>query len=192
MCIWVFVNSKIKLKLQQNITHSTSVMKKENKSCANNKRERHTIKKKSLTNSQVNFKDEWIILYNLNILRKRHKLKIATDSWFFTITFLRKKISLPPLPTFLHTMNRKYQCCHRKYWCYYYDHTTMNIEFSNTTVRCFTLSARFAQTQQPPLDATHSQNHFTPNSPIKIDLSSTCIKIMIFSLIFIFNNKNKM
>lgn len=55
MCIWVFVNSKIKLKLQQNITHSTSVMKKENKSCANNKRERHTIKKKSLTNSQVNF-----------------------------------------------------------------------------------------------------------------------------------------
>lgn len=65
-------------------------------------------------------------------------------------------------------------------------------EFSNTTVRCFTLSARFAQTQQPTLDATHSQNHFTPNSPIKIDLSSTCIKIMIFSLIFIFNNKNKM
>lgn len=71
-------------------------MKKENKSCANNKRERHTIKKKSLTNSQVNFKDEWIILYNLNILRKRHKLKIATDSWFFTITFLEKKIFSTP------------------------------------------------------------------------------------------------
>lgn len=104
----------------------------------------------------------------------------------------KKNFLYPLFPLFLHTMNRKYQCYHRKYWCYYYDHTTMNIEFSNTTVRCFTLSARFAQTQQPPLDSTHSQNHFTPNSPIKIDLSSTCIKIMIFSLIFIFNNKNKM
>lgn len=40
-----FCKIKDKLKLQQNITHSTSVMKKENKSCANNKRERHTIKK---------------------------------------------------------------------------------------------------------------------------------------------------
>lgn len=118
------------------------------------------------------------------------KLLLTVDS--LQLLFWKKKFSLPPLPTFLHTMNRKYQCYHRKYWCYYYDHTTMNIEFSNTTVRCFTLSARFAQTQQPPLDTTHSQNHFTPNSPIKIDLSSTCIKIMIFSLIFIFNNKNKM
>lgn len=76
-------------------------MKKENKSCANNKRERH--KKKSLTNSQVNFKDEWIILYNLNILQKRHKLKIATDSWFFTITFLEKKnFSTPSSHFFAH------------------------------------------------------------------------------------------
>lgn len=192
MCIWVFVKSKIKLKLQQNITHSTSVMKKENKSCANNKRERHTIKKNlKLTVKLTSKMNE--LFYTIWIYCEKDtnwKLLPTVDS--LQLLLWKKKISLPPLPTFLHTMNRKYQCYHRKYWCYYDDHTTMNIEFSNTTVRCFTLSARFAQTQQPPLDATHSQNHFTPNSPIKIDLSSTCIKIMIFSLIFIFNNKNKM
>lgn len=29
-------------------------------------------------------------------MRKRHKLKIATDSWFFTITFLEKKFFSTP------------------------------------------------------------------------------------------------
>ena len=49
------------------------------------------------------------------------------------------------------------------------------------------LSTRFAKTIHVLID-THIYNHLKQKCPIKIDVSLTCIKIMIFT----FHNKNKM